>query len=99
MSILEVLESTGLDTKYGVNRNPTTDPYLVYTGGGQENFTADDTFYHSEDGWVIEYYFKVKNPTTEKLLENTLLNNGYLYEKSEDTYLEDQELFLIYYYI
>ena len=45
------------------------------------------------------HYFKEKNPYLEAEIEQILLDNGYRYDKSEDIYIEDEDVFLIYYYV
>lgn len=74
-------------------------PFVVYYGSGQNKDAADDTHYWSENSYNIEYYFEVKSNQTEEAIENAILEGGYQYEKSEDTYLEDEDLFAIYYYL
>ena len=81
------------------SREKVKPPYLVYIGSGQDNFKADNTFYWSSNRYQLEYYFAKKDEETERKIERVLLENGYLYEKSEDVYIEDQGVFLIYYSI
>lgn len=97
MSIYDVLISTGLPCAYSHFRTAQEPPYLVYMGDGQNNFSADNTYYHSTNSYSIEYYFKTKNETNEAAIEAALLAAGYQYEKSEDSYIEDMGLFVIYY--
>ncbi len=78
---------------------PEAPPYLVYLGDGQDNFEADDTYYHGNNRYRLEYYFTEKDEEMEANIEQTLLDNGYLYEKSEDVYIQDQDVFVIYYNI
>lgn len=78
---------------------PAAPPYLVYLGGGQRIFEADNTFYHRENGYQLEFYFTEKDEETEASIEQLLLDHGYLYEKSEDVYIEEQDVFVIYYSI
>lgn len=99
MTIYEVLTSTHLPCAYSHFRTEQTPPYIVYIGSGQSNFPADDTYYHSTNTYQIEYYFKTKNEANEAAIESALLAAGFRYEKSEDLYLEDQDLFMIYYYV
>lgn len=99
MSIFEILQSTGLPCAYSHFRTKQEPPFIVYIGDGQETFAADNTWYHRANTYQIEYYFKAKNEANETAIENALLAAGYQYEKSEDTYIEDQDLFVIYYYI
>lgn len=78
---------------------PESPPYLVYLGAGQDTFKADNTFYWSRNTYQLEYYFTEKNEATEANIEKVLLDNGYLYEKSEDVYIESEGVFVIYYSI
>lgn len=97
--IYDVLISTGLPCSYSHFQKKIEPPYLVYIGSGQNTFGADNTWYHRENTYQVEYYFTTKNEANETAIENALLSNGYNYEKSEDIFLEDEGLFLIYYYI
>ena len=98
MSIYSTLQSTGLPCAYSHFKKAQDPPYVVYIGNGQETYDADDTHYWKENSYQVEYYFKEKNEANEEAIETALLNNGFLYKKSEDLYLEDEEVFLIYYY-
>ena len=97
--IYDVLKSAGLPCSYSHFQKKIEPPYLVYIGSGQDTFGADNTWYHRENTYQVEYYFTTKNEANETAIENALLENGYNYEKSEDIFLEDEGLFLIYYYI
>lgn len=76
---------------------PEAPPYLVYLGDGQTTFAADNTFSFTENRYQLEYYFTDKDEAQEAEIEEFLLANGYLYEKSEDVYIEEQGVFVIYY--
>ena len=106
MTIFEILtdEDTGLGIPcaYSHFRDadaPATPPYLVYLGDGQTNFAADNTFRFSENRYRLEYYFTEKDEAQEAAIEKLLLDNGLLYEKSEDIYIEQEGVFVIYYNI
>lgn len=78
---------------------PTGPPYLVYLGNGQTRFEADNTYYWKKNQYQIEYYFSAKDEIREEKIEKLLLDHGFLYDKSEDVYIEEQGVFVIYYYI
>jgi hypothetical protein len=99
MSIFEVLQSTGLPVAYSHFRTAQEPPFIVYMGDGQQTLSADNTFYWTDNDYQVEYYFTKKNETNEAAIEAALLSAGYQYDKSEDVYIEDQDLFVIYYYI
>ena len=98
MSIYSTLQSTGLPCAYSHFKTDQAPPYIVYIGNGQDNLDADNTHYWRNNRYQVEYYFTEKSESNETSIEDALLGAGFLYEKSEDLYLEDQGVFLIYYY-
>lgn len=99
MTIYQVLQSTRLPCAYSHFKKTQKPPYIVYVGSGQDTLEADNTIYHKSNRYQVEYYYTAKNESNEEAIENALADNGFLYEKSEDLYLEDEEVFLIYYYV
>ena len=99
MSIYQTLQTTGLPCAYSHFRTNQSPPYIVYIGNGQEVFEADNTHYYRENNYQVEYYFTTKDESNEASIEDALLGAGYLYDKSEDNYIESEGVFVIYYYI
>lgn len=97
--IYETLQSTNLPCAYSHFKTKQEPPYIVYIGNGQETFEADNTHYWKTNSYQVEYYFTEKNEQNEAVIEEALLDNGYLYEKSEDIFIESEGVFVIYYYI
>ena len=95
--IQQTLISTGLPCAYSHFKKPVTPPFLVYMGNGQTTFGADNTWVYTNNQYQIEYYFTEKNEANEKAIEEALLQNGFLYEKSPDSYIEDGDAWVIYY--
>ncbi len=99
MTIYQILQSTGLPCAYAHFKTRPEPPYIVYIGNGQDYFEADNKIYWHQNSYQIEYYFKEKNEENEAIIERTLSNNGLIYEKSEDIYIDSEDIFLIYYYV
>lgn len=102
MTFFEILETTGLPcvySHYEQGREDIEIPYLAYHGNGQNTFDADDTFYWRENQYMVEYYFTEKDEEAEAQIEQTFLDNGYRYEKSDDVYIDTEGMFVIYYTI
>ena len=99
MTIFQTLQSTDLPCAYAHFKTSQTPPYIVYIGNGQDVFEADNTHFHKRNRYQVEYYFTTKNETNEEAIEAALLDNGFLYDKSEDIYIESEGVFVIYYYI
>lgn len=97
MTIFELLQETGLPCAYSHFKNKQEPPFLVYLGAGENSFGADNTKYFREPQYQVEYYFIKKDPAVEALIEETILENEFLYEKSDDVYIENEGVFVIYY--
>ena len=103
MTLFEILNN-GLDipcaySHFKGDDVPAEPPYLVYLGSGQRRFEADNSYYWKKNRYQIEYYFSLKDEELEEAIEQLLLDNGLLYDKSEDIYIEEQGVFVIYYYV
>ena len=106
MTLYQILTDTetgvGIPVVYSHFRDkdsPVSPPFLAYIGNGQDTFKADDAFYYSENRYQIEYYFTEKDETEEARIEKCLLDNGLRYQKSEDVFIEDEGVFVIYYQV
>lgn len=100
MDILNTLKKTGLPVVYSHSRKKNIKlPYIAFIGSGQDIKAADNTYYYSRNTYQIEYYFIKKNEENETAIEQALLANGWHYTKSEDSYIEDEEVFVIYYHV
>ena len=97
MTIYQVLQSTDLPCAYSHFKKPVEPPYIVYIGDGQNTADADNTHYWRQNQYQIEYYFTEKNTANETAIEDALLGSGYIYTKSEDVYIEEEGVFVIYY--
>ena len=95
----DTLKKTGLPCAYSHFRSQVKPPYLVYMGSGMDSMTGDNTIYWRENTYTVEFYFTEKNEALEKTIEDILLADGYIFTKSEDIYLEGEDVFLIYYYL
>lgn len=97
MTIKQILDQLELPVAWGYHSKPQTVPYFCIMGAGQDQFEADNTYYTKKDRYQIEYYFRKKDLELEQKIEALLLSYGFLYYKSEDIYLNDQDVFVIYY--
>lgn len=97
--IYDTLKKTGLPCAYSHFRKngPKAPPFIVYIGNGQVNQKADSTIYWRENTYQVEYYYKDKNEQQEEAIEEILLQDGFLFEKEGDIYIEEEDVFVIYY--
>ncbi len=97
--IENILNQIGLPWAYGRFLSVQEPPFLVYMGTGQNTFQADNTHYYRQNTHRIEYYFTIKDESVEAEIEDAILGAGLLYEKSEDTYIDSEDVFVVYYYL
>lgn len=98
MTIMSALQATGLPCAYSHFKEKQEPPFLVYIQSGQDQFSADDTRFWYRNTYQVEYYFKIKNTASEAAIEAALLDAGFKFTRSEDVYLEEEDVFVIYYY-
>lgn len=99
MSLFETLRNTGLPVAYGRFKSAKSPPYIIYLGNGQNEFFADDGIFYKDNQYQVEYYYEEKDEAAERKIEEALTAAGYLYTKSEDIYVQSEDMFVIYYYI
>ena len=97
MTIYENLQRLGLPIAYGLHTDPVAPPYLILIGQGQDQIRADNTYIATQERYNLEYYFTEKDPDLESDIEELLLSIDRLYTKSEDIYIEDEKVFVVYY--
>jgi hypothetical protein len=92
-----IKEDQGIDAVYSHYKNGHALPYLAYIGTGQTQLRADGTAYWAANTYQVELYYSKKDETLEAAIEAAFLAGGWGYSKSEDAYLEDEGVFLIFY--
>lgn len=96
----KIKKETGLPVYYGrMAKNTAKFPFIVYLGTGQNVEYADNSRYHVRNAYRIEYYYVKKDEDKEAALEAALSNLGFMFERSEDTYIDGSDIYVIYYYI
>ena len=100
MTIMEALQTTGLPCAFSHfdPQEKQEPPFIVYVQSGQNQLSADDTRYWHKNTYQIEYYFNKKSPAKEAAIEAALLAAGFRFTRSEDVYLDDEDVFVAYYY-
>ena len=99
MKITETLAKMDIPCVYSHSKNGLKTPYIAYIGSGQNQFKADNHRYNHNNTYQVEYYFKAKNEELESSIEEIIDGDGWQFEKSEDIFIEDENVFLIYYYL
>jgi hypothetical protein len=96
------LDAAGIPLFYGVfpvsgKNDPVEPPFVCYMASGQAQFAADNETYWKRNEYDAQYYYRLKNEAVEDAIEAAIEAAGYHYEKSNDTFIESENLFVIYY--
>ncbi|WP_100065114.1 hypothetical protein [Miniphocaeibacter massiliensis] len=98
--IFELIENAlNKPIQYGRNKDKLTPPYIVYLGDGVKKIEADNSVYSSKNNYRLELYFEKKDEKIENTIENILNENEYPWEKSEDIFISEENIFEIIYNI
>lgn len=96
-TFFEIIQTLDMPCVYGVFRKNQALPYMSYTGYGQDIFWADNGGYHRVNLYQLVYYFSEKDEALEDSIETLLLSYGYTYNKGEDLYDSEQNVYYIIY--
>lgn len=72
-------------------------PYMVYHVNYPDNFGADDVTYYKVPQYTVDLYQLTPNELVRETIEAILTENGF-YFTSDEADMEDQSLFMTYYY-
>ena len=97
MTFYQLITTINLPCVYGTFRKDVELPHFSYTGAGQDIFYADNTGYHRVNFYQLVYYFKTKDEEADEQIEQTLLDNGYTYDKGPDMFDQSDEVYYIIY--
>lgn len=95
----QILNDIGIPWVYGVWRSEKPLPYIVVWSEAPTNAGADNVVVHTFDNYRLEVYTDNKDFALEEKIR-TVLNDAEIYwEKSEDIWIEEYEMFLANYFI
>lgn len=97
--LASIKQTTGVAWVYSHFKNGHSLPYIAYIGAGQHRFMANDSQYWRSDTYQVELYFREKDPALEAAIEDEIIAGGWTFDKSDDAYLDDEGIYLVYYFL
>ncbi len=96
--LMDLLTETGIPFAYDhfAEGESPAPPFITFLLPESNNFSADGKVYLKVDVVHIELYTDEKNPETELLIERTLDEHGFFYEKTE-VWIESERLYEVLY--
>lgn len=89
---LKILQSSGIEFRYGVFKKSAKRPFGIFMEEEPEKVFADGITAIQLKSFRIELYNDKKDPTVEQQLENALTNAGISFSRLDDIYLENEGL-------
>jgi len=90
-------EAQGFQYAYGVFKNPIEPPHLVAICRDTNNFKADNLVYVKDMPIQLDYTYINKNIEEQNKIEDIILGD-IAWDKTEETYLSDDEVWQVSYY-
>lgn len=90
-----ILSSLLIPVAYNHFNKSTQLPYLIFYEDVSNNTFADNTVYYENNDYILELYTENKDITLEKNLKQLLNNNEIPYQKTMETYLDDERMYEI----
>ena len=97
-TLFTLLKSTGLPVAYHHFKTPPEPPYIVYLFSYSSNFGADNKVHGKVNNYQVELYTTIKDPASEKLIEDALNGADVYWEKTE-MYIDSEGLYQVLYEI
>lgn len=101
MSISEainIIEDFGKDNGIAVAfshfTEAVTPPYMVYLVPATDNFNADNIVYQVVRELEVELYTRENTLQTESLLENAMTSSGFAWDKTSQTWIDEDKVFM-----
>jgi hypothetical protein len=97
-TLFTLLKTINLPVAYHHFTSPPTPPYIVYLFSYNTNFGADNKVYSGAKNFQVELYTTIKDPASEKLVEDLFDANDIFWDKTE-TYIDSEGLYQVLYEI
>lgn len=95
---IKVLEDFGKDNGIAVAfshfTGEVTPPYMVYLVPTTDNFNADNITYQVIRELEVELYTRENTLQTESLLENAMTYFGFAWDKTSQTWIDEDKVFM-----
>lgn len=94
-----VLDGSSIPFAYRAWKNGHSLPFGVFYFQRDNPFAADGVVYTKTARYALELYTAEKDPDAEAVLEKALTAAGIFYSKSDETYIDEEQMFCVIYEI
>lgn len=94
-----ILEGYDIPSSFSHFSHPVQPPFLIWRCPQTNNFNADNAVYHVISAMEIELYSRVDVPAEELRLETYLTENGIVWDKTSETWIDEEKVMMTVYEI
>lgn len=93
-NIKQLLDDYPIQSEYSHFSSEVMPPYITWLRESTNNFNADDLVYSTHDVYRIELYTRKDVVSEELKLEQYLNDNNLLWRKIDQTWIDDEKLYM-----
>lgn len=90
----EVLTNYDVPSSFSHFNEPIAPPFITWISSSTDNFNADNSVYHKVENLTVELYTRGDTLEQEKKLESYFEENGILWDKSSQTWIDDDKVMM-----
>lgn len=87
-------KENGIAVAFSHFTEAVTPPYMVYLVPATDNFNADNIVYQGIHELEVELYTRENTPQTEALLESLMTSSGFAWDKTSQTWIDEDKVFM-----
>lgn len=95
--IKQILEAYNLPCSYSHFNDPIQPPFITWLVPETDNFNADNFVYQNISSFEIYLYSRLNVLEEEKKLEKYMTEQGIVWDKTSETWIDDEKLMMTIY--
>ena len=90
--LIDLLNAYDVKCSFSHFSQPVTPPFMIYLSPSTNNFNADNVVYYVDKSLTLELYTRVDTILEENKLEDYLTKNNVLWDKTSQTWIDDEKV-------
>lgn len=92
--LIDLLNAYDVKCSFSHFSQPVTPPFMIYLSPSTNNFNADNVVYFVDKSLTLELYTREDTLLQEEQLENYLTSNHVLWDKTSQTWIDEEKVMM-----
>lgn len=92
--LIDLLDGYDVQCAFSHFSKPVTPPFMIYLSPSTNNFNADNVVYFVDKSLTLELYTRENTLLQEEQLENYLTSNHVLWDKTSQTWIDEEKVMM-----